>query len=79
MPQSMGLQRVRDDLVTEQKMFTIASFTIAKIWKLPKYSTMDKEYMVHMYVCIYTYICICTYIHTYITYVCTPIGSNIQP
>ena len=35
--------------------------------------------MVHMYVCVYTYICICTYIHTYITYVCTPIGNNIQP
>ena len=64
--------RVRDDLVTEQQMFTIASFKIAKIWKLPKYSTMEEwiKNTWYLCMCVYMYIYMYMYIYTNIYYLC---------
>ena len=53
-------------------MFILALFTVSKIWKQPRWPSIDKEVVVHthtyicgVYIYIYIYIYIYTHIYTY--------------
>ena len=76
MLQSMRLQRVRHNLVTEQQqMFTVASFTTAKVWQLPTYSTMEEWIKNIWHICMAVCVCVCNLCVS----VYTHIGNDIQP
>ena len=48
-------------------MFTVALFTIVKIWKKPKCPSIDKCIKKWWYVCVCVYVCVCMYIKWSIT------------